>query len=323
VHLVPPRGRWRRRFVLLLLFLSLLLNFVLLFSSVRQSEPERPRETFHSGDRFAAAKLAILEVDGTIMPPFTDRILRAIETAQEEEAVKGLVLAVDSPGGLVADSHEIYHALQEFRQKKPIVVTMRRMAASGGLYIAMGGGEKCRIYAEPTCWTGSIGVIIPRFEATGLAEKVGVQSEPLKTGPFKDALSPFRPLSDEERAVWDKIIEESFDRFIHVIADNRASLDYEGVKKLATGQIYTAEQAKDSGLIDEIGFLDDAIEDLKKQLQLEEVHVVKYDFPTTMLNLLLGSVEAQQPAAAWNTVLEATVPRAMYFCSWAPVLPMH
>ena len=280
-------------------------------------------EKFHSGERSAQEKIALIRVSGTIMPPFTTRILNSIQRAGEDEAVKGVVLVVDSPGGLVTDSHQIYHALKKLstQKQKPIFVAMKRMAASGGYYISMGAGESGKIYAEPTTWTGSIGVIIPHYDVSKLAEEWKISADPLKTGQFKDALSPFRELSGEERQVWNEILDDAFQRFLEVIADNRQQLDRAAVKKLATGQIYTALQAVENGLVDEIGYMDDAIDALKAQLELEEVRVVTYQYQPSLAELLVGSAEAKQPEPQWRAMLDATVPRAMYFFSWTPGVP--
>jgi protease-4 len=304
-----------------MLMMSVLFNITLYSSYEDYLNVSPPIERYHSGDREADARIAIIGVEGTIMPPFTERILKMIEKAKKDDNIKGVLLAVDSPGGLVADSHQIYHALQELREKKPIFVSMKRIAASGGVYVAMGAGNDGRIFAEPTTWTGSIGVIIPRFNATALSEKIGIESEPLMTGEFKDALSPFRKLSDSERQIWEVILDDSFERFIGVIADNRKTLDHEQVKALATGQVYTADQAMKNGLIDEIGYEEDAITALKKQLGLEKVRIVTYKPQQGLMELLTGSVEAKQPENTWQALLEATVPRAMYYCSWAPAIP--
>jgi len=324
----PPvrRHRWGRRLLLLVLMLSLLMNLSL-FSAYDEyfSSTNGPAERFHSGSETAEAKIALIEVEGTIMPPFTERILRCIKQAEEDEDVKGVVLTIDSPGGLVADSHQIYHRLCALREQKPIFVAMKRMAASGGYYIAMGAGLEGKIFAEPTTWTGSIGVIIPRYDLRKLAEKFGVESDPLKTGKFKDALSPFRELSPEERDVWDGILDDAFQRFLHVVADNRKNLDYAGVKKLATGQIYTATDAqKVHGLVDEIGYEDDAIDSLEELLRpklgVEEFRVVTYAFQPTLIEILAGSVETRPADAMLRDCLQATVPQAMYYYSWAPLL---
>lgn len=305
------------------LVISILFNF---FMAVQYEEyfssDAALTERYHSGStEDGVAKIALLEVNGTIMPPFTERLLRAIKQAHNDPMVKGVVLAIDSPGGFVADSHQIFHRLSALRKQKPIIVVMKRMAASGGYYIAMGAGKKGKIYAEPTTWTGSIGVIIPRYNAKVFAEKVGITSDPLKTGEFKDALSPFRDLTENERAVWETILDDAFTRFLGVIADNRTGLDEAAVRKLATGQIYTAIQAKENGLIDEIGYEEDAIEALKKQLDIAEVRVVTYQFPLGLWDVLAGNVRAQQPQNQWRALIESTVPRAMYYCSWGLGVP--
>jgi len=318
-----PRRKWLARLLFLALLVSLLLNIGMYtqFQEYFAVEPA-PMERYDSGAKKAGAKkIALLRVTGTIMPPFTKRILKTIEKAKEDDKVLGVVLIIDSPGGMVADSHQIYHRLAELSKQKPIIVAMKRMAASGGYYIAMGAGLTGKIYAEPTTWTGSIGVIIPRYNAKLLAEKVGVVSEPLKTGDFKDALSPFRDLTEAESIVWKEILDDAFQRFLSVIAENRDNLDLKAVRELATGQIYTAEQAKKNGLIDEIGYEDDAIEDLKQQLGLEEVRVVSYEFQPGLLELLMGTVKASQPENGWRSLLESTVPHAMYYCSWGLGLP--
>ena len=315
-------GKWLLYSVL---FSSLALNFGMYSAYLEYfGDPSGPQERYHSGDRGAAdAKLALIRISGTIMPPFTDRILKSIKQARDDDSVKGVLLVINSPGGFVADSQQIYHRLTELRQKKPIVVSMESLAASGGYYVAMGAGEKGRIFAEPTTWTGSIGVIIPRYDASELAAKIGVKSEPLKTGPFKDALSPFHELSGDERKVWDNILEQSFDQFLRVIDDNRANLKYDDVKELATGQIYTAKDAVKNGLVDEIGYEEDAIRELQKVTGLEQARVITYHYQLGLAELLMGSSTSHDPMSQWRSLLEATIPRAMYLFSQVPLIPTH
>lgn len=284
-------------------------------------ESKHVTERFHSGNHKSKSKLAIIEISGTIMPPFTSRTLKAIKQAKEDHAVKGVLLQIDSPGGFVSDSHQIYHRLKELAETKPIYVSMKSLAASGGYYVAMGAGENAKIYAEPTTWTGSIGVIIPRYEFVGLKEKLGIDSKPLKTGEFKDALNPFSPLSDREKAVWDNILQQSFSRFVTVIDENRKKLNRAMVTKLATGQIYTADDALEIGLIDAIGYEEDALTDLADAAQVTDPQIVKYEHQSGLVDLILGSKTQFDPAAQWRSWLEATVPRAMFYCSWAPVIP--
>src|SRR5690606_34725628 len=150
--------------------------------------------------------------------------------------------------------------------QKPVYVAMKSMAASGGNYIALGAGQNGKIYAEPTTWTGSIGVILPRFYAAELGAKLGVKAEAIKTGPLKDLLSPFRDMTAEVIAGWTAIIVDAFARFVGVIAENRAELDEAQVRELATGQVYTATQAKEKKLVDVISYESDALAELKKTL---------------------------------------------------------
>ncbi len=278
---------------------------------------EGPAEVYYQGEKISADKIAVIEVSGTIMPPYTAHTLQDIKKAKEDSAVKGVLLVVNSPGGFVGDSHQIYHKLKELREqtKKPVYVAMLNMAASGGYYISMGIGPDGKIFAEPTTWTGSIGVIIPHYEVQGLAEKVGVKATPITTGKFKDSLSPFKEISPDDKALWDNIIGQSFEQFLAVIDEGRGNLTLEQIRPLATGEVFTARDAQAKGLIDEIGYEEDALAALKKKLGLEKVRVVKYRHATSYIDLL-GSVKANDPREQFNALLEATVPRAMFFCSW-------
>lgn len=320
VELVQPR-RWWPRIVLGLFLMSLLLNLILMVTTTAMvtltpSQSQGPIEKFVSGDAHSLQKLAILEMSGTIMPPFTERTLKTIDHLIEDDSVKGVLLSIDSPGGFVADSHQIYARLLKLREKKPIYVAMKRLAASGGYYVAMAAGPSGKIFAEPTTWTGSIGVIIPRYDVSKLATDYGIKSEPLVTGPFKDTLNPFRAMTPEEFTLWSDIMNDAFDRFKGVIDEGRGTLNAEQVAALATGQIYTANQALKSGLIDQIGFEEDAIDALKSDLKLTSVQVVKYVQPPTLLDTLLNSKLQSAPGDPLERFLEASTPRAMYFCGW-------
>jgi len=307
----------------MLLVVSLLANFTAYTSYQEYFAADATlNERYHSGDHFAAEKLAIIRVSGVIMTPFSDRVIKTIKTVLDDKNVKGVLLAVDSPGGTVTNSDQIYHELKKLSETKPVVVSMGSLAASGGYFVAMGAGPQGKIFAEPTTWTGSIGVIIPHYEVTDVAEKIGFKAAPLKTGEFKDSLSPFRELTARDKEVWDNILNQSFDLFLTVIDDNRDKLDKEQVRKLATGQIYTAKDALENGLVDVIGFEDDALEELKKITGLSKARVVTFQHPVALWESLLGSVKASSdPAAQWKSVLELAVPRAMYYFSGGLPLP--
>ncbi len=305
-------GLLSRLFQMIFIF-SIMLNIILLSSSASNiSTDDAPIEKHYSGDQNAKDKIAIFNVSTTIMPPFTERLLKEIDQAIEDDDVKGAIVVVDSPGGLVADSHQIYNKLTKLSKVKPVYVSMKRIAASGGYYIAMGAGKDGRIYAEPTTWTGSIGVIIPHYNVVDLAEKVGLKSEPLTTGEFKDSLSSFKEISPRDREVWDGILDDAYQRFLDVIASGRPKMDRKKIESVATGRIFTATQAKDEGLVDEIAYLEKVIEDLQKKLGLSKVNVIEYGYPPTLADILLGSVQAKTELSMLNDLLNSPSPRAFY-----------
>jgi protease-4 len=310
----PPRPRFRWFFRGLLLC-SLLLNLLWIYGG-GYSEPAAT-EVFVDGEAGAADRIAVISLSGTIGPPFTERWLRLLKRAKEDETVRGVVLAIDSPGGFVADSHQLHRRIQELAEKKPVYVSMKRMAASGGYYIAVAPGTGGRIFAEPTTWTGSIGVIVPRYNVAELAERAGIKVEPLVTGPLKDSLSPFRDLTQQETAVWDAILDDAFDRFVQVIDEGRGDLDDAAVRQLATGQIYTARQALENHLIDEIGYQEDAVAALAARVGLKVWETFEYRSTPGLVDALLGV--RQRELTITEQLAESAIPRAQYLCSWFPV----
>ena len=301
------------------MIISLLLNVWYIWQPFSYHRPEVPEQHF-LGTPGASDRIALINFEGTISPPFTGRWLRELKQAGSDESVRGVVLVIDSPGGFVADSHQLYREIQKLAKTKPVYVSMKRIAASGGYYIAMGTGKQGRIYAEPTTWTGSIGVIIPRYNATELVQKFGVKSEPLVTGPLKDTLNPFRDMTDQEKSVWGAIMEDAFGRFVSVIGDNRSELDEQAVRELATGQIYTAAQAVENHLVDEIGYVEDAIHALADRLKLKSYDAIEYRSTPGLVDLLLGA-ESVNPKSVADQILQASVPQAMYYASWNPWIP--
>ena len=309
------------RLLVVLTISSLFLNLILGYLFWIDPGFGNSRESHLSGTEGAADRIAVIRFTGTISPPFTGMWIDQIHRAAEDERVKGVMLVIDSPGGLVADSHQIYNELLKLGKKKPIWVQMKRIAASGGYYIAMGVGKEGRIYAEPTTWTGSIGVIVPYYNMKGLSEKFGVTAAPLTTGPLKDSLNPFRDMSDEEREVWDLILADAFDRFVGVIAAGRSKLEEEDVRTLGTGQIYTANQAKANGMIDEIGYTNDSLVAFADSLRLESWAAVEYSAPPNLLSIIVSNIEAEDPVT--TQIMEASIPKAMYYCSWNPWVPAN
>jgi protease-4 len=167
--------------------------------------------------------------------------------------VKAVVLRINSPGGSVVASNQIYHMIEDF--EKPVVVWMDEMAASGGYYIACGADY---VIAHPDTLTGSIGVISQFINADELLDEIGVDVVVITSGPRKDIGSLFRDMTEEEQAYWQVIIDETYDEFVDVVAEGR-DLPEETVRELADGSVYTGRQALDSGLVDALGLPEDAV----------------------------------------------------------------
>jgi protease-4 len=199
--------------------------------------------------------VAIVRIEGPIMD--SSQAVEELQAFAEDPLVKAIVVRIDSPGGGVAPSQEIYNAVKRVRREhnKTVVASMGTVAASGGYYIAVGTD---RILANPGTLTGSIGVIMQTANFQELLEKIGVKSVVVKTGKFKDLGSPFRPMVEEERLLLQSVMNDTLSQFIEAVADGR-SMDAAEVEQLADGRVFTGRQAKSVLLIDEIGDLHDAI----------------------------------------------------------------
>ena len=193
-------------------------------------------------------QLARIEVSGAIAGSTRKRVLKALETVKERK-YPGLLLRIDSPGGTVGDSQEIYDALRELGKTIKIVASFGNISASGGIYIAMGAHH---IVSNPGTITGSIGVIIRGNNIEKLLDKVGVSFKVIKSGPFKDILSFDRELTDEERALLQSLIDDSYEQFVQTVSDGR-DIPVETVKTFADGRIFTGAQAKELGVVDRLG----------------------------------------------------------------------
>ena len=331
----PPRRPRRRTsvlggllIVLLLLGLgvSAMLNIALLFGGAAMDSQRKVREKFFSHARHAGDKIVIISVEGVILDEDDGFVKRQIDQAKEDDDVKAVVLRVNSPGGTVAGSDYLYHHLNETREdrKFTIVVSMGSLAASGGYYVSMATGDTpdC-IFAEPTTWTGSIGVIIPHYDLSTLLGKWGVEDDSIGSHPLKNMGSFAKRMTEEERQIYQKLVDETFDRFKEIVKSGRPKFkkDPEALDKLATGQVYTAEQALELGLVDKIGFLEEAVERAIElaNLDTDDVCVVKYKREPTLADILMGA-KASQRGFDLAEVLDLTVPRAYYLWSRVPPL---
>jgi len=200
-------------------------------------------------------RIALIRIEGPILDSRTT--VGELEQFGEDPLVKAIVLRIDSPGGGVAPSQEIYNAVKRVRKEnqKTIVASMGTVAASGGYYIAVASD---RILANPGTLTGSIGVIMQLANFEGLMEKIGIRNTVIKSGRYKDVGSPFRTMTEEERQYLQSVMDDAHRQFIEAVADGR-SLDIADVETLADGRIFTGQQAKDVLLVDELGDLQQAI----------------------------------------------------------------
>ncbi|MFE3972974.1 MULTISPECIES: signal peptide peptidase SppA [unclassified Peribacillus] len=235
------------------------------------------------GDDFSNV-IAVFDVEGTIQDTGEASLLSSatynhrafmdkLKMAEENDDIKGIILRVNSPGGGVVESAEIYDKILDIKKvNKPVYVSMGSMAASGGYYIS---APADKIYASPETMTGSLGVIMHGYNYEKLAKKYGVEFETIKSGPHKDIMSPTREMTGEEREILQNMINNSYDQFVKVIADGRGMTENE-VRKIADGRIYDGRQAKENHLIDDFGHLDDVIAAMKTDIGKKDAQVIRY-----------------------------------------------
>jgi protease IV len=213
-----------------------------------------------------------------IEPSMVSEMKEKLDTASKDPMVKAVVLRINSPGGTVTASDLLYHEIINFKKTtgKKVISVIMDLGASGGYYVAAASDK---ILAHPTTVTGSIGVIMININVEGLLEKIGVTEDAIKSGEKKDMGSPFRSMSEEERKIFQEVIDQMYERFISVVAEGRKNLTKEQLRKIADGRIYTAQQAVALGLVDRIGYLEDAISIAQEETGLKEARVVTYQRP--------------------------------------------
>ncbi len=201
----------------------------------------------------AQKQIARIEINGAIAGATRKRVLEALKTV-EERRFPALLLRIDSPGGTVGDSQEIYEALKRLQAKTKIVASFGNISASGGVYIGMGAEH---IVANPGTITGSIGVILRGNNLERLLEKVGVSFKVVKSGPYKDILAFDREITEPEKTILQELIDVSYQQFVQTVADGR-KLAVETVRSFADGRVFTGQQALTLGLVDRLGTEEDA-----------------------------------------------------------------
>jgi protease IV len=279
------------------------------------------------------AKILLMDVSGVLSDetgglalgsppprvPIVARVREELQKAEEDDNVKALIVRINSPGGTITASDLIYREIDTFktRRKIPVIAVTMDVAASGGYYAALAADT---IVALPTSVTGSIGVIMLTVNARGLMEKIGVAPLAIKSGEMKDAGSPFRPLTAEERAVFQSVIDQMYGRFVTLIARSR-KIPEERVRAFADGRIYTAEQAKALGLVDEIGYMDDVVKSARKAAGVEEARVIMYHRPKDYRANVYSTAPAPAPGLEASlqqltALVSGSGPRFLYL--WWP-----
>jgi protease-4 len=280
--------------VLLVVFLalcaSMFFNLILLgllgateaeSMAARRLSPGFQEVTIEEGSS-GAGKIVVIPVQGVIYTDdvnewgdsMVDDIKSALRVALDDDDVKAVVLAVDSPGGEVTASDIIYNEVVAVQKKKPVVVAMSSVAASGAYYIACAADW---IVANPTTFTGSIGVIIQSLNYRQLFDKIGLEAVVFKSGKYKDMLSGSRQITPEEQAYVEGMVQQVYDRFLGIVARMRNLPAEELRSTVADGRILTGQDAKAAGLVDQLGYIEDAFDKARALAQAPQASVIRYE----------------------------------------------
>ena len=298
-------------------------------------------QVVENGKGWFSSKVAVIEVEGMIANAKTGGLLQATENslslftqelsrAEADPEVKAVVLRVNSPGGTVTASDAMYEEIQRFRKKtgKPVVSSIQEVGASGAYYVSCACNK---IMAQPTSIVGSIGVIFESLEFSGTLDKIGARSWAITSGTLKEMGSPFKPLQDQERDVMQQMVNEYFQRFISIVRSNRPitetpATDLAFYKKpeysgTFSGRVFSGNEAKRLGLIDETGLLQDAIELAKTLGKAPNASVVMYKRPYGYSGTIYASSNSPQPKADITNInipgAAGFVPAGFYFL-WQP-----
>lgn len=294
-----------RTFIFPLLILAMsIINSCALVTIPLTPQPSPLEEQTLTGD--GAKKILLLDISGTISeqekpdgllggssPSPVSLVRESLEKAEQDDRIAGVILRINSPGGSVTASDIIHHDILEFkkRRKIPVRACIMGVGASGGYYAATAADE---ITAHPTTITGSIGVILMKFNVAGLMTKLGVEEQTVKSGDKKDILSIFRRATPDEEKLAQEIINQLHNRFLDVIMERPGNtLSRDELRKLADGRIYTADQALRAKLIDKTGYLDDVIAEMRKSVGDGRARVVSYYRPGSYRGSIYSGAEAK------------------------------
>lgn len=304
----PPRGGLGVVFAIvamccvgLCMLLGLLASVAGSAGSAAGGQLSLSEQTVIEGKAGVADKVALIEIEGAIARvqagglfgggvDMVERIRKELEAAAEDTNVKALLIAIDSPGGTVTASDQIWHLVTEWKKKttRPVVIHMGALCASGGYYIAVAGDE---LLCEPTTITGSIGVILSGMNFHDLLEKYGVKDITITSGPNKDLLNSTGPVRPDHLKIIQSMIDDAYARFTDLVAQGR-KLPIEEVRQIADGRIYTANQALEKKLVDAIGYREDAFAAAQKRAGSSGAALVRYARQPTLADVLSGAAKA-------------------------------
>lgn len=310
----------------LTLFLSVMINFgmmAMLTSGSARVENDYPVDqepdfeevwSYGRGD----AKVVRIDLSGVIMrgrrerllgrdPDMVESILAQVRAAENDSTVRAIVLEVDSPGGAVTPSDEIYTALQRFKKSaegRKVLVFIRDLGASGAYYAAMAGDY---IMAEPTAIVGSVGVIMQTYNLKELGDKIGLKSVTIASGENKDMLNPFKEVNPQHVEMLQSLVNDMQDRFASIVTASRGLES----RELLDGRVFTADNALANKLIDGVGYWTDAVEQLKDMLGGKDLYMVRYTEKKGFFDSLMGAQSPRLPS-----LTDAESPRLLY--QWKP-----
>ncbi len=253
------------------------------------------RVSTQMGDR-----IGIVEIEGVISG--SKEVMEDIIKFKEDPSIRGVILRINSPGGGVGPTQEIFREVVKLKKKKTVYVSMGTSCASGGYYIASAGHK---LYANPSTITGSIGVIMQLMIVEDVLKKIGLKSNTIKAGEFKDTGTPFREMTPAERAYMEGVVKSIYEQFLKDISTER-KMSLEVVRKLAEGRVYTGTQAKEVGLVDGLGNFYDTVDALKTTLNIKgKPSLVYTEKPFTLSRWLIGSFSRDFTREIANRIFES------------------
>lgn len=302
--------------------LSLALNAYLLFLSGVLNGLGSRTEVIEEGD--LTEKVAVVPLTGVIMDSLARQFDKYMDDIEKDGTIKAIVIEIDSPGGTVTASDVIYHRVQQFKLKypdKPVVISMGGLAASGGYYVACAGDH---IFAQRTTMTGSIGVLWQNFNISKMLDKWGVEDTSIhSTGAdFKEVGSPTKPLKPEDGKYIQNIIDHAFDDFKRIVIEARKTSLKSPIEEVANGKIFTSQEALKSGLIDAVGYLDNATQHAAGMAKLKNPTIVRYLTPPSLLSMLgaqgAGAIGESAPGVSSNGGISLNIDANMIHDVLAP-----